>query len=537
MILKELKLRNFKSYGNNEQVLTISDSGSLVLLSGDNGSGKSSLKNSISFNFFGKSRGSKKKWSSLSTLSNRMNGELITKTISECDGINVEIHRGLNPTIFKLFENGIEDENSSKSHIEDKIEKYIGMDADTFNSFISMSINDFKNFISLSSDDKQMLLDRLFNLEVINTLKSILIDLNKSNKSLILKYDSEISILSETINAIKIVVDVNEIDSIKELMSSKKDEYIKLKERINLIKNKIEEIKELLDNERIQYSNILNQIKNSDIEIGLYKSGKCPTCKTDFNNDHFIGLLDVLIEKNNSLKLLGSDVEVNLNGFKDKLVKLKGLLNTNESSLEELTQLLNNSKNRLTELSVNVDIHINDIVDRKDISVDKLKICKERELYYRELGKVLGDDGVKKSIISGIIGPINKLISDNIKKMGLNFGVILDDSFNATITQFGSVIEHDTLSSGEDSKINICVLIAYLKIIRNKKNFNILFLDEVFASIDVKSIPQILSLMKSFSEECGINIFIVHHAILNDESFDRIIGVNKDLFSNITNIK
>ena len=62
-----------------------------------------------------------------------------------------------------------------------------------------MSINDFKNFISLSNEEKQLLLDKLFNLEIINTLNSILKDLNRVNKVQIAKFDSEISTLNESI--------------------------------------------------------------------------------------------------------------------------------------------------------------------------------------------------------------------------------------------------------------------------------------------------------------------------------------------------
>jgi hypothetical protein len=53
----------------------------------------------------------------------------------------------------------------------------------------------------------------------------------------------------------------------------------------------------------------------------------------------------------------------------------------------------------------------------------KALVSKEKELYYKELNKIFGEDGVKKSIISGIIKPINHFIKENIKKMGLRFEV------------------------------------------------------------------------------------------------------------------
>ena len=157
-------------------------------------------------------------------------------------------------------------------------------------------------------------------------------------------------------------------------------------------------------------------------------------------------------------------------------------------------------------------------------------------MYYKELTRVFGEDGVKKSIIAGIIKPINHFIQENVKKMALPFQVKLDETFTAEIRHLGNVIEHDSLSTGETKKINISILIAYLKLIRTKKHINILFLDEIFSSIDIEGCEDILNLLKSFANDYNINIFVVHHAILNQEIFDRILQINKDVFTTINEI-
>jgi ABC-type Mn2+/Zn2+ transport system ATPase subunit len=77
-------------------------------------------------------------------------------------------------------------------------------------------------------------------------------------------------------------------------------------------------------------------------------------------------------------------------------------------------------------------------------------------------------------------------------------------------------------------------MIAYLKMIRTKRHINILFLDEVFSSIDLEGIESILLLLKDFANNYKISIFVVHHALMSGEFFDRIISVNKDVFSQIT---
>lgn len=75
----------------------------------------------------------------------------------------------------------------------------------------------------------------------------------------------------------------------------------------------------------------------------------------------------------------------------------------------------------------------------------------------------------------------------------------------------GVKIEQDSLSTGENKRINIVIMIAYLKMIRTKRSINILFLDEIFASIDPDGIDSILTLLKDFSHNYNINIFVVHH--------------------------
>ena len=177
------------------------------------------------------------------------------------NGIEVEIKRGIGPSVLDLIENGVINERAGKANVDEKIEKYIGMDIETFKSFISMSINDFKNFISLTNEEKQLLLDKLFNLEVINILNNILKDINKSNKIRMASLDSEIRTLEDSIDSTKRSIEKvvekekeniqQEIDTLIEEMNSKKEEYKTLKEKVDKIKEKETELSDELDNEKI----------------------------------------------------------------------------------------------------------------------------------------------------------------------------------------------------------------------------------------------------------------------------------------------
>ena len=563
MYIKEIKIKNFKSFGNSEQTLKLStEKGELILLSGSNGNGKSSLMNSVDFSLYGKCKGNKKKWATLSTLPNRINGgELSVHIKFESGGTDVEVIRGISPNFLKLYENGVENDRAGKANIDEKIENYIGMDLETFKSFISLSINDFKNFISLTNEEKQLLLDKLFNLEVINILNQILKDLNKNNKLQLTKYDSEISTLEESIQSIKSSIQkavekekLNiqlEIDEIKVQMTSKREEFLSLKEKVEKIKQKELELKAESEREREQYITLNSEIKSSQKDIDLYDSGKCPTCATDFNTNHFISLKDTLIEKKRGLESIRAEIESNMKLIRERQTKLQTLSDSTTKSFNDINYLLKNYKTQIDKLEsqrerekgesnsnvVEFENTINELNIRKEKGIEHQTLCREKEAYYKELSKIFGEDGVKRSIIAGIIKPINHFINGNISKMNLPFQVELDETFTAQIKQFGMPIEQDSLSTGETKLINLSILTAYLKLIRTKKNINILFLDEVFSSIDIENIEKILNLLKSFANEYKINIFVVHHAMMNEELFDRILRIDKNVFTEIIELE
>lgn len=562
MIISELEIKSYKSFGNNPQLVKMNtENGELVLLVGMNGSGKSSILEAAEFSLFGKVKsGKSKKWHKLSTLPNRINSGLLTSIKFNSGGTQVEVKRGLSPNVLELWENGVLNEKAGKSSIDGKIEEYVGMDVETFKSFISLSINDFKNFISLSNEEKQLLLDKLFNLEVINILSTILKEVVKSNNLKKSSLESEINTLDESIESIKSSISKAiqkekenisaEIDDIKADMESKKEDFIKLKEKIEKIKNKESELEDEIDTEKSQYSNIQNELRNINRDIDLYNAGKCPTCATSFDSQYYLDLQNTLKEKKESLDKLKSEIESNIKSLKEKQVKLKSMFNDANTAYNDIVFYLKSCKQKIDKLeskqtdvsSSNQNIEefvktISELEQKKEISRDKFTIAKEKDIFYKELNKIFGEDGVKKSIIAGMIKPINHFIHEYSKKMYLKFDITIDETFTAEIKHLGEVVDHETLSTGETKRINLIILIAYITLIRTKKFINILFLDEVFSSIDLEGVDDILRLLKSFANENKINIFVVHHAILNQENFDRIIKVNKEVFTYIEEIK
>jgi DNA repair exonuclease SbcCD ATPase subunit len=567
MIIKEIGIKGFKSFGNNEQVLRFDEhTGKLILLVGRNGAGKSSLIESTEYVLYGKVKSNKaKKWARLGSLPNRINGELCNRIIFNANSTDVELKRGISPNILELTENGVVNERAGKANIDDRIESYIGMDVETFKSFISMSVNDFKNFISLSNEEKKMLLDKLFNLEVITTLFTILKDVAKANRTRMASLDSEIATLDRSITSIRESIQRSKekkkeqvVKKFDEQIASIKEEMLQRRETYEQLKNDAEKIKELvrgieneLDVERRKAADMSSELKNVEKELSLYDQSKCPTCATPFTSEHFTGLRNSLVEKKESILRLMEEMRTNVTGIKERQEKLRQSQDETNKLFNEVSFFLRDRKQQLDNLiresqkpvvtEDDVDVsefenNVKDLSSRMERARTESDTTKEKELCYKELAKVFSEDGARKVIIKGIVKPINSFISENIKKMGLPFEVKLDEGFNAEIKSLGDTVDADSLSTGETRRINIAILIAYLKMIRTKRHINILFLDEIFSSIDFQGIQDILVLLKQFANDYNINIFVVHHAIMNNEYFDRIIKVDKNVFTTLTEV-
>lgn len=569
MLIKEIGIRNFQSFGNVRQTITLNtEHGELILLSAPNGGGKSSVGAAIDFTCYKKVKGKNKKSVTLSNLPNRINKELVTDITYVANNTKYYVERGINPNYIKLSENDMPfDDKAGAGIIDEKIVKSIGLDFETFKSFISMSINDFKNFISLSNEDKKVLLDKMFNLEYLNLLNGVLKNIISENKKSIDLYTREINTLNESIEEInfslektkhklqqKVVINYeNVLAELKTSFIQKKEALDKHQLNLNKAKIKQAEIKSNIDTQRISYIETTQSIKNIETKLKLYDSGKCPTCESDLNSDFHNSIKNDLKEQHSTLIKIKNQIEIDNKELKINEDKIGIYFNKANNLVFDLNNQLKSIKKQRDEIiqkqkNISLEVLNDTSLDEFTASIQKLtnkkndikntKINEENKaIYHKVLSNILGEDGVKQVIIRNIIMPINNFVNDNAILLNLPFNIELTENFDAVITHFGDEINSETLSTGEMRKVNLCIMIAYLKLIRTKININILFLDEIFASIDIDSINDVITLLRDFANEYNINIFIVHHSQLDYNKFDRVINITKDVFSVLNEIK
>jgi len=552
MKIKEWWFKNYKSYGTVKETITLnSQKGELILLYGSNGKGKSSILSSLDLAIFGEELNRQGKRLSQKLLPNRINGNLEVGCVFETDQ-ELYIQRTMDSVSSPLKSKLVIDKIpfGKANGLDDKILEKVGFDFKTFKSFISMNINHFKNFISLTPEEKRILLDKLFNLETINELNKILKQLSKNNDITFNSINKEIAIYRQNIADLqltiqrvsekKIVNNDNKINELKQIIEDHKDQFIALEDKKQELEVYITDIQQKLNELQLKKRDIERDIVEINSKIDLFKSGKCPTCQTLLVGE--LNLLPEFEERLDKTTTVLSKLVSKLNLGKEELSNSQTEFRVVNRSYNELTELLTQTKASIKTLRATVveDVSTTEFQKNVDSLTEKVE-AKEQEylevqklkFVYDTLLPIWGENGIKRDIIDSIVGPLNEFIAEDLSYLKQRFKVELDNNFDAHIYEYNQEIDSDTLSTGEARKVNLCIMLSYIKMLRLKRDINVLFLDEVFAGIDVESIDDMLILFKKFANERNVNVFLVHHSELKEHFFDRIISVNKGSFSYI----
>lgn len=509
----------------------------------------------IDFALYGEVKNNNKKLK-LAALPNRFNNNMMVDLDFYSKKSDIKVLRKINPSEFVVSIDGEAIKRAGKSNMQDKLDEYNDFDIDSWASFISMSINDFKNFMSLKPEEKRLLLDRLFNLEMINDISKLLKEKKKQFKYQVDLFDAEINSYENSLGEFRSSIErlkeagkknlESEKEELKNSMLSKKDEFGKLQEKLKKCGEKEEELRIKLREVQDSISKVKYQIIDTTEKLDLFNSGVCPTCGNNLSAETYNSYRDELGVKITELEKMKSQLTLEYSDIIEKQRKLSTITNETNTLFSDLKYFLKNLKERIEAIddksdSDYVDVNtinqlnesITKIEDKKVVSSESLIKVKEEETIYDQMIKIFSNDGIKKSIISKIVIPINHFIKENLESLGMPFNIQLDDEFNAVIETLGEEIDAETLSTGETKKANIAIMLAYLKLIRMKRYINILFLDEVFSSIDIDGIYDVLRMLKEFAHEYKINVFLIHHAMLEKSYFDKVLKIEKNVTSNI----
>ena len=152
---------------------------------------------------------------------------------------------------------------------------------------------------------------------------------------------------------------------------------------------------------------------------------------------------------------------------------------------------------------------------------------------FSTLDDLLSDSGIKKTLIDKIIPTLNSRIQEISERLEFKFQFEFDSDFNPIISYLGMEVSPESLSSGQRKKMNLIVLLAFIEIIKMKHSqMNVLFLDEIFSSLDKNNVYKAIEILKEYAEKYRLTIFVVSHESLPEEFFNyRILVQTQDHFS------
>jgi len=549
------------------QTLKFSNDGELILIRGENGKGKSSLLESIDFSIFNIVRGKNIKRVPTYVLPNRFNKNLeVEINFYNWLGNNIVINRKLAPKGIKFLKDDVDMTDKFELMTQQEKDDIIGLEYNTYKSLVSLNLADFANFINLDAETKRKLLNKLFNLDefdnYLSITKEILKPIYKQKEELenrIIYDENMISSYKESLdNIIEQSKEISTKIEIKEKMLQLKGVYDNLKKDISELKYELKPLNDAIRSGAKVLEAQKNKLFEDDFEINdlfkkleIFENGHCPLCGTDlitdFHKKEHKNLNDEYSIKQKELlefKSLHSNLKketINKNRERKNILTLLDEKNLELSKIKlELSNLKmqydnsNIDSTSVTEINKNIKKLENDITNTKQ----ELDIINDKIIRLEKILNVLSERGIRQGIIDTIVDPINEHLSDYLVELEATHNVKLNNQFDALIKDRYEEVHIETLSTGEARKINIAIALSYMEmILKMNKKTNILFMDEVFASVDPENINLILKVLKKFSVRNKINIIIVNHSNFDMTGFDRVININKEYgFSQIEEI-
>lgn len=542
MRILSVKFKNIGSYGNIVQTLNFERGESnLYQVLGTNGSGKSTIAKAITYLLYGRVEGS-----TLKDLMNRINNNLWGEIIVESKGTLIKIERGISPNILNIQLNGVDYDVAKKSNVQDFLENELyEIPYHVFKNVIILSINDFKSFITMSPYDKKQIIDKMFGLSIINSMRELVKQKRKLIVDEIKQNESEIKLIEESISSILNKIEAYEND----LLKNDENKLILFKER--LVKQQTN--RQMLSDANLKIIDAIN--KNTDKfnmasrkeneyatnilhlkkQLELYSNNKCHTCHSPLTTKFHIDIKNEKEKKLASLQAKELDVKNIIIKLQENLITLRNKGRQIHIKIKEIETDINNIKGELIQLTKSNDIdakRFNDIVlefqQKRDSKLETKQVHEDEDAYLQLLETLLSDDGIKNIAVRSFLPAFNLHVQNMATEMGVPFIIKFDGQFNCSLYYLGHEIAHKTLSTGERKRVDFVIIMALIRMIKLQySGLNLLFLDEIFSSIDADGVYHIIKILHNTIHDIGLNVFVINHTVLPTEYFDKKLETTK----------
>ena len=556
IIFKKLRWKNLLSTGNVFTEIELNKNNTTLII-GENGAGKSTILDALSFVLFGKPFRKVNKPQLLNTITQK---NLVVEVEFSIGSNQYKIVRGIKPVIFEVYINdNLANQSAEMKDYQEFLERHIlKVNHKSFCQVVVLGSATYQPFMQLTPAQRREIIEDLLDLQIFTTMNSllkdkVLINTDKVNSTVNEKkiVDSKIVISKEHLlekqNMNELVVAekqtlINEtnlkietfnatywgvnqqIETLKETLEDQ-DKISKRVSQLTQLRHKIEAKKALIEN---------------DIKFFQHHEN-CPTCTQEISKE----FRETAVEsKTKEIETIDSGIEQLVQQYEESNQRLNDIMtvhsNINSMQMQQIKtktsidSLIEYRDSLQTEIS---NIKKNDSIEDDSKIAEYEKELRELEQKYNEYieersvlsaaGVLLKDGGIKSKIIKQYIPVINKLINKYLSAMEFMCQFELDEEFNETIkSRFRDIFSYPSFSEGEKMRINLAILFTWRAVakLRNSVSTNLLIMDEVMdSSLDATGTEEFLKILKSLTD--GTNTFIISHK--GDQLFDKFESVIK----------
>ena len=554
---KKLSFCNIMSYGASGAEIDFQVG--LNTIKAANGSGKSSILDALTFVLFGKPYRDIK----LSELVNTSNGKGLEVTCEFKIGTDTYmIRRGLKPAVFEIYKNGKEmDMLSTKKLNQDEIDKLLGINLRLFKNIVAVAVTNNRPFLSLPIGDKRALIENIFNIDVLGsmckdvkkrkTVNNTELDLKTTERRGVVNSiednESYIENMRRYIASFNEVKDAN-LKTIRENIDKYQKEIDKRTKNLAIAESKIKELTEemgavpdrsvgeSLNLEIGKAQSVIDNINNTLSR--LKKSRLCPVCNSPLDEGHARKHIEGMLAEKKAMEketLPGlmeryraySDTVKTYQEKQSFIQTIRDKARTEEITRSTLETELNKAKQNLEKESgkvcpASVDSYVEKLnalrAQSEELNKD-IDVLTEKILIDTQLIKILGDDGIKSYFFKKLIKVLNKSVNEYLNKFELkNTTIEFDETMAETMTTNLVPRTYSSYSSGERTRIDMSILLAFFDISRQISNWscNLLFIDELLdQNIDQSGIEQFVSTLYNLIQlnKKKLGIYIISHKL------------------------